>query len=108
MRLTEPMDLRTGQPCWPQPGVMPADAMPERCEIAIVGAGVMGAMLADRLARDGHEVVVLDRRPPAHGSTAASTALVQWAAEGGSGGGGRGGSRTGIRGGRADRVIRSR
>lgn len=81
MRLTEPMDLRTGQPCWPQPGVMPADAMPERCEIAIVGAGVMGAMLADRLARDGHEVVVLDRRPPAHGSTAASTALVQWAAD---------------------------
>lgn len=81
MRLTEPMDLRSGRPCWPQPGVMSADVMPERCDIAIVGAGVMGAMLADRLARDGHEVVVVDRRPPAHGSTAASTALVQWAAD---------------------------
>ncbi len=81
MRLTEPTDLRSGQPCWPQPGVIGADPLPDRCEIVVVGAGIMGAMLADRLSREGHQVVVLDRRPPAHGSTAASTALVQWAAD---------------------------
>ena len=50
-------------------------------DVAIVGAGVVGAMLADRLAAEGRDVLLLDRRPPAHGSTAASTALVMWAAD---------------------------
>ncbi|WP_439814642.1 NAD(P)/FAD-dependent oxidoreductase [Zavarzinia sp. CC-PAN008] len=47
-------------------------------DVAIVGAGVMGAMLADRLAGSGARVALFDRRPPAAGSTAASTALVMW------------------------------
>jgi glycine/D-amino acid oxidase-like deaminating enzyme len=38
-------------------------------------------MIADRLAGEGHRVLILDRRPPAHGSTAASTALVMWGAD---------------------------
>jgi len=38
----------------------------------------MGSMLADRLSEAGHRVALLDRRPPAQGSTAASTALVMW------------------------------
>lgn len=50
-------------------------------DVAIVGAGVMGAMLAERLAKAGRSVVLFDRRPPAHGSTAASTALVMWGAD---------------------------
>ncbi|WEK00561.1 MAG: FAD-binding oxidoreductase [Candidatus Sphingomonas phytovorans] len=50
-------------------------------DIAIVGAGVMGAMLGERLSGEGRRVLLLDRRPPAHGSTAASTALVMWAAD---------------------------
>jgi len=41
----------------------------------------MGAMLGDRLTAQGRRVALLDRRPPAHGSTAASTALVMWAAD---------------------------
>jgi len=41
----------------------------------------MGALIAERLTRDGHVVALIDRRPPAHGSTAASTALVMWAAD---------------------------
>lgn len=35
-------------------------------------------MLAYRLRRKGAKVLVVDRRPPLHGSTAASTALLQF------------------------------
>ncbi|MBN8815362.1 MAG: FAD-binding oxidoreductase [Sphingomonas sp.] len=79
--LTEHRNLRGGQPCWTADQTNPPvpDPLPDRVEIAIVGAGVVGAMLAERLTRDGREVLLLDRRSPAHGATAASTALVMWA-----------------------------
>lgn len=59
-------DLRTG-------------AMPRtRCDVLVVGAGITGALVADALVADGHDVVVVDRREPGTGSTAASTALLQY------------------------------
>ena len=48
------------------------------CECVIVGAGITGAMLADRFCRDGIETVVLDSRDICTGSTSASTALLQY------------------------------
>ncbi len=86
MRLTEARDLRGGWPCW-QPeadadSLADTEVLPgEPVDIAIVGAGVMGAMLAERLAGEGRRVALLDRRPPGHGSTAASTALVMWGSD---------------------------
>lgn len=47
-------------------------------DIAIVGAGVSGALAASAIADLGKSVVILDRRGPATGSTAASTAMIQW------------------------------
>jgi glycine/D-amino acid oxidase-like deaminating enzyme len=47
-------------------------------DVAIVGAGITGAFLAERLTRCGRRVVMIDRRQPAHGSTAASTAMLLW------------------------------
>ena len=44
----------------------------------VIGAGITGAMVADALAQAGFGVIVVDRRGPAKGSTAASTALVQY------------------------------
>jgi glycine/D-amino acid oxidase-like deaminating enzyme len=55
-----------------------ADPVPSKTEVAIIGAGITGAFVADRLAREGRHVAVFDRRTPASGSTAASTALLQW------------------------------
>ncbi|WEK43398.1 MAG: FAD-dependent oxidoreductase [Candidatus Sphingomonas colombiensis] len=84
MDLTERRDLRGGRPCWiaPENAVISTDALPgHEVDIAIIGAGVMGAMLGERLARKGRSVLLLDRRPPAHGSTGASTALVMWGAD---------------------------
>ncbi|PZQ59955.1 MAG: FAD-dependent oxidoreductase [Phenylobacterium zucineum] len=80
--LTPRLDLRGGRECWrddlfdmPVSDPLPGDPV----EVAIVGGGVTGAMLAERLAADGRLVLVLDRRTPATGATAASTALVLWA-----------------------------
>ena len=46
-------------------------------DVLVVGAGISGALLAETLARD-HRVTVIDRRGVAKGSTAASTALVEY------------------------------
>lgn len=80
MELTEHHDLRTGSPVWTDHDTPPpSDPLPDRIvDVAIVGAGIMGAMLGRRLARSGRSVALIDRRPPASGSTAASTALVMW------------------------------
>lgn len=83
MDLTERHDLRSGDPPWgagcDQP---PGDPLPAGLvDIAICGAGVMGAMLAERLAAAGLSVAMVDRRTPVSGSTAASTALVLWEAD---------------------------
>lgn len=49
-----------------------------KAEIVITGAGITGSFLAERLTRSGHEVVGLDLHQPYSGTTAASTALLQW------------------------------
>jgi glycine/D-amino acid oxidase-like deaminating enzyme len=84
MELTEHRGLRGGRSCWiaDTANTVTSDEFPTGfVDIAIVGAGVMGALLAERLTGEGRRVVLLDRRPPAHGSTAASTALVMWGAD---------------------------
>jgi glycine/D-amino acid oxidase-like deaminating enzyme len=47
-------------------------------DIAIVGAGISGAMVADALIGTGRRIVVIDAGEPGLGSTAASTALLQY------------------------------
>jgi glycine/D-amino acid oxidase-like deaminating enzyme len=46
-----------------------------RADVLVIGAGVSGALVADRLSGE-REVVIIDRRGLALGATAASTALV--------------------------------
>jgi len=50
----------------------------ERCDVAVIGAGISGALVADELVANGLDVVVIDKRDAGHGSTAASTALLQY------------------------------
>ena len=49
-----------------------------RTDVVVVGAGITGALVAEAATAIGLATVVLDRRAPAHGSTAASTALLQF------------------------------
>lgn len=68
------MWLPNGPPC------LPFEHLREsfKVDIAVIGAGVTGALVVDALLRTGRSVAVLDRRGPAEGSTAASTALLQF------------------------------
>ena len=84
MDLTERHDLRSGAAPWDDgvPEIPPSDKLPDHMvDVAICGAGIMGAMLAERLSARGLAVALLDRRRPGHGSTSASTALVLWEAD---------------------------
>jgi glycine/D-amino acid oxidase-like deaminating enzyme len=47
-------------------------------DVVVVGAGVSGALIAERLAATGFRVVIVDRRGPCRGSTVASTSLIQF------------------------------
>lgn len=79
---TPEKDLRGGKPLWadtPRIRVRHrARLTHETCDVAIVGAGISGALAALKLAESGHDVVIVDRRPPCRGSTLASTAMIQF------------------------------
>lgn len=47
-------------------------------DIVIVGSGITGALMAHELCRAGIECCVIDKRSIATGSSAASTALLQY------------------------------
>jgi phosphoglycerate dehydrogenase-like enzyme len=47
-------------------------------DVAIIGSGITGSFLAERLSRLGLSIVVVDRNRPQMASTAASTALLLW------------------------------
>jgi glycine/D-amino acid oxidase-like deaminating enzyme len=76
------VDLKSADPFWPVLNGL-LDSFPPleqetHAEVAVIGAGITGALIADRLSRAGLDVVVLDRREAAHGSTSASTCLLQY------------------------------
>ena len=79
---THPMDLKSGYPFWTvKNGLL--HAFPRlrgdlRCGVAVIGGGISGALVADELARHGHDVALLEQREIGWGSTAASTALLQY------------------------------
>lgn len=76
------MDLKSGYPWWAvRNGLLhafPPLQRDLRCDVAVLGGGISGALIADELLRHGHEVVIIDRRDIGWGSTAASTALLQY------------------------------
>lgn len=76
------MDLKSGYPFWAiKNGLMhafPSLQKNLRCEIVVIGGGISGALIADELAAHGHEVVVVEERDVGWGSSAASTALLQY------------------------------
>lgn len=76
------MDLHDGTPFWPRRdgilGVYGRLADDVRCDVAVVGAGITGALIALELTARGLDVVVVDRRDVGGGSTSASTAMLQY------------------------------
>jgi glycine/D-amino acid oxidase-like deaminating enzyme len=76
------MDLRSGHAFWPiKNGLLasyPALNEDETCDVVVLGGGITGALVADRLVSEGVATVLLDKRDVATGSTAASTSLLQY------------------------------
>jgi glycine/D-amino acid oxidase-like deaminating enzyme len=78
---TEQADLRGG--CSPWFASARSPPRPEvtenlKCDALIIGAGITGSLVAERLTRQGLDVVIIDRERPGRGSTAASTSMLLW------------------------------
>jgi len=74
-------DLRTGTGPWCASATRPRGRQLTenlRCDVAIVGGGITGALLAEHLTAIELDVVLIDREQEGLGSTAASTAMLQW------------------------------
>jgi glycine/D-amino acid oxidase-like deaminating enzyme len=78
---TDQSQLRGGRSPWRVSDVLVLRAKIRcdmACDILIVGGGITGALMAEHLTRSGRQVCVIDRERPGMGSTAASTAMLQW------------------------------
>lgn len=74
-------DLRGGCPPWATGFTRPVRIKLDRslrCDVLIIGTGITGALMAQHLASLGHKVTIIDRERAGFGSTAASTAMLQW------------------------------
>lgn len=76
------MDLRSHYPYWLlRHGFINSYPSLDRdlqTEVVVMGAGISGAIIAWQLCRAGYKVIIVDRRHAGMGSTAASTALLQY------------------------------
>ena len=76
------MDLRSHYPYWlMRDGIIQTYPSLDKdldVDIVVMGAGITGALVAHKLCEAGEQVVVVDRRHVGMGSTAASTALLQY------------------------------
>ncbi|MGB0135156.1 NAD(P)/FAD-dependent oxidoreductase [Dokdonella sp.] len=76
------MDLKSGSPFWmlknAQAEFHPPLTDDHRCDVLIVGAGITAALIARALVDAGMQVCLIDKRQVGWGSTAASTALLQY------------------------------
>lgn len=76
------MDLRSHYPYWLMKDGLATSytSLKEniKTDIAIIGAGISGALIAYYLRDSGFSVTVIDRRHTATGSTAASTSFLQY------------------------------
>jgi gamma-glutamylputrescine oxidase len=76
LEILPPLERTTlGAPPWQSVSPLPAVALPDRCDIVIVGAGLTGLSAALRSAAAGRQVVVLERRFGG-GATARSGGIV--------------------------------
>ena len=73
-------NLRGGCAPWFAPADHPRHELLEdiKCDAVVVGGGITGSLVAERLTRQGLTVVLIDRELPGRGSTAASTSMLLW------------------------------
>jgi len=76
------MDLKSGYPFWAiKNGLMYAFPKLEQsvsCDVLVIGGGITAALIAHTLSAAALDVVIVEQRDVAWGSTAASTAMLQY------------------------------
>jgi len=76
------MNIRSNEPFWliknALPESYPALQKDISTDILIIGAGITGALIAYQLLKEGKKVMLVDKRDVCNGSTAASTAMLQY------------------------------
>jgi glycine/D-amino acid oxidase-like deaminating enzyme len=76
------MDLTSSHPLWSVldglPHAYPRLHGDARTDVVVIGGGVTGALVANALVGAGFDAIVVDKREIGWGSTAASTALLQY------------------------------
>jgi len=76
---TEQADLRGGRSPWyttSEHAVRLELGANVKCDALIGGGGITGSLIAERLTRQGLDVIVIDRELPGRGSTTASTSML--------------------------------
>ena len=71
----------SGRSLWGKSGIRPEWQPIDRSfsiDVAVIGGGITGALVAEHLTARGFSVAVIDREEPGLGSTSASTAMLQW------------------------------
>ena len=76
------MDIRSNEPYWLIKNSL-GNSYPSLSEninspVVIIGAGITGALIAYKLIKEGYNVVMVERRDVFNGSSAASTAMLQY------------------------------
>ena len=76
------MNLHSDYPFWMiKEGIInnfPTLNANHKTEVLIIGGGITGALIAHKLWSEGLQVTVVDQRHVAHGSTSASTSMLQY------------------------------
>ncbi len=76
------MDVRSNEPYWLIKNALAKSysSLDEdiSAEVLIVGGGITGALIAYKLISEGRKVILIDKRDICNGSTAASTAMLQY------------------------------
>ena len=76
------MDIRSNEPFWlVRNGLMhsyPSLRNNLECDVVIVGSGITGALMAHACKERGYDTVLIDKREIAHGSTSATTSMLQY------------------------------
>ena len=76
------MKLRSSEPFWLEKnGIVksyPSVREHLKTEILIVGGGITGSLIAHQCIDDGYDTVLIDKREIAHGSTSATTSMLQY------------------------------
>ena len=76
------MKLRSSEPFWLEKnGIVksyPSVREHLKTEMLIVGGGITGSLIAHQCIDDGYDTVLIDKREIAHGSTSATTSMLQY------------------------------